>query len=116
MEKVFKIDGNTVRFKSSAAFVKKYKAHFRRNIFTDLYLLNESISKDTAGNEVIDFGKLDIDLFYDIAWVLAKTADDSILPVEDWLDQFDSFPIDIMPELLSMVTESLQPSTVSKKK
>lgn len=74
------------------------------------------MTKGEDGVEVIDFDKLDIDLFYDIAWVLAKTADDTIPPVENWLDGFDEFPIEeIMPKLMDMVTKSIA-SSASKKK
>ena len=30
---------------------------------------------------------------YNIIWALAKTADDTIPPPQEWLDTFDTFPI-----------------------
>lgn len=117
MEKVLTIDGQQVKFKSTAAFAKRYKAQFQRNIFADFYKIGNAISKGDDGQEKVDLEKLDFDIFYDIAWVLAKTADDKIPPVEEWLDGFDEFPIEeIMPKLMDMLTKSIASSKVSKKK
>lgn len=116
MEKILNIGDQKVRFKSTAAFAKKYKAQFHRNIFSDLFKLSNAVNKGDDGKEEVNFEALDFDLFYDIAWVLAKTADDSIPPVEEWLDSFETFPIEeIMPQLLEMVEKSIT-SSVSKKK
>lgn len=113
MEQVIKIDGKLVRFKSSAAFAKRYKAHFNRSVFADFFILSESVKE---GGGVQNLANFDIEIFYDIAWVLAKTADDSIPPVVEWLDEFDEFPIDeIMPKLMEMVTKSIESSHQSSK-
>jgi len=117
LEKVLVIDGKQVKFKSTAAFAKRYKAQFQRNIFADFYKMGNAVSNGENGEEAIDFERLDIDLFYDIAWVLAKTADDSIPPVDEWLDTFEEFPIEeILPKLMDMVTKSIASTVASKKK
>ncbi|MOA46561.1 hypothetical protein D3C78_1690880 [compost metagenome] len=59
--------------------------------------------------DVDDVSKINIETFYNIAWVFAKTADNSILPPIEWLDTFDEFPIiEIMPELQDMISQTLQ--------
>jgi len=53
------------------------------------------------------------ELFYNIAWVLAKTANNDIAEPLTWLDGFDVFPIgDIFPQLNELIVASMQ----SKKK
>lgn len=108
MEKILDIDGKQVRFKSTAAFAKRYKAQFGRNVFSDFYRLSSVLKKDEVGNDVVDYENLDIDVFYDIAWVMAKTAEPSLPPVTEWLDTFDEFPIEeTLSELVPLITQSL---------
>jgi hypothetical protein len=60
-----------------------------------------------------DYEAIDFDIFYNIAWVLAKTADKSIKDPFTWLDEFNEFPmIDIIPELQDMIISTIK----SKKK
>lgn len=115
MEQVIKIDGREVRFKSSAAFAKKYRAYFNRNVFSDFFMLSNALS-GSGEEKQVNYNELDIDVFYDIAWVLAKNADPSIPPVVEWLDEFDEFPLtEVMPKLMEMVTRSMDSSLQSNK-
>lgn len=79
MEKIVKIDGRDVRLKSSAALPLKYKAQFGRDVFADM-----SRKKGEGINT---------EVFYNIIWTLAKTADDTIPPVIEWVDSFGTFPV-----------------------
>ncbi|WP_316246313.1 hypothetical protein [Sutcliffiella horikoshii] len=57
---------------------------------------------------------LDMEVFYNICWTLAKTADKNIPEPIDWLDEFEEFPImDIMSELQELITKSF--GTTKKK-
>jgi len=56
---------------------------------------------------------LDMEVFYNICWTLAKTADNSISEPLEWLDTFEVFPLmEILPELQELMMSSLS----SKKK
>ena len=53
--------------------------------------------------------KLDFDVFYNIIWVLAKTANKKIPDPITWLDEFEEFPLfDIIPELQDLILSSMQ--------
>ena len=116
MEKTIEISGKQVTFKSSGAIPKRYKMQFQRDFFKDLIGMGLSSMnlKDASEDEQLKaIRNLDFDLFYDIAWTLAKTADSSIPDPLTWLDSFDTFPIiDILPEIQDMLAASIS----SKKK
>lgn len=104
MEKIIKIDGRDIVFKSTGAAPLRYKAQFKRDFFADIMKLEKVVGK---GNEVnVDY--LDLETFYNIAWVFAKTADPTIKPPLEWLDDFSIFPImDICKELQDLLINSL---------
>lgn len=122
MEKTLLIDGRQIRFKSTGAFLLRYKAQFNRDALKDLVKLEPIIKKmdiqgtkeeqEAAAIEVFD--SLDLELFYNLVWVMAKVADPHIPEPLEWLDTFAEFPImDIFQELQDVLTASIQ---VSKKK
>ncbi|WP_089610089.1 hypothetical protein [Dehalobacterium formicoaceticum] len=114
MEKILTIDGRQVKFKSTGAFLLKYKAQFGRDALQDLYKLQTAIDKN---NEIINVEALDLEVMYNIAWSLAKTADPSLPPPIEWLDTFSEFPLnDIIPELQEMIQRCLSSTVSSKKK
>lgn len=114
MEKILTIDGRQVKFKSTGAFLLRYKAQFGRDALQDIVKLR-SVFNDKG--EVTDIDKLDLEMFYNLVWTLAKTADPSIPPPMRWLDTFSEFPlVDILPEVLDMITSCLTSSVQSKKK
>lgn len=116
MEKTLTIDGRQVAFKSSGAFLLRYKAQFGRDAFQDVMKMQDAFKKDRNGDTVLKNGKpvmvdinaLDLTIFYNLAWTLARTADPTIpLPME-WLDSFGSFPLsEIMPEIMDLLELSL---------
>ena len=56
-----------------------------------------------------DIDKLDMETIYNLIWVFAKTADNSIPDVIDWFDTFDTFPlINVLSELTDLLTSSLR--------
>lgn len=115
METTITIDGKQVRFKSNGATPLRYKAQFGRDYFKEILkmtpLLNFGKKKkvDPKDLEVLDF-----EVFYNIAWIMAKTADPSIPEPITWLEGFDQFPIaDIFPDLQDLMANTLQ--TTKKK-
>jgi hypothetical protein len=62
-------------------------------------------------NDVKDLEVLDFEVFYNVAWILAKTADPSIPEPLEWLSTFEEFPIaDIFPEMQELMLATLQSS------
>lgn len=114
MEKTLNIDGRQVNFKSTGAFLLRYKAQFHRDAIKDIYKLDEAIDEN---NEIKDIDALDLEVFYNLIWTLAKTADKNIEGPMEWLDSFGEFPLmDIIPEVMGMIMSCLTSSVDSKKK
>lgn len=115
MEKILTIDGRQVKFKSTGAFLLRYKAQFGRDAIQDVLKLQAAIDRKT--NELSNYDALDLEVFYNLAWTLAKTADPSIPPPLEWLDEFSEFPLmDIIPEIVDMIFSCLTSTVESKKK
>ena len=53
MEKIIKIDGRDIKFKSTAATQLKYKAQFKTDFFADLIKLSNMQSEKTNKNETL---------------------------------------------------------------
>lgn len=115
MEKILNIDGRQVKFKSTGAFLLKYKAQFHRDALQDIFKLQKAMDLDTM--KITNIEALDLDVFYNLVWTLAKTADPTIKPPMEWLDEFSVFPLmDIIPEIIDMIFSCLSSSVGSKKK
>lgn len=114
MEKTIEIDGKQVHFKSTAATPLRYKMQFGKDFFAEIYKLEgmqKALKSKKSDSEKL--ATIDFELFYNIAWVLAKTADNKISEPLTWLDSFEVFPIgEIFPELNELIVSSMQ----SKKK
>lgn len=110
MEKTIEIDGKQVRFKSTAATPLRYKMQFGKDFFSEIYKL-EGMQKvlKSKKSDAEKLASVDFELFYNIAWVLAKTADNNIAEPLTWLDGFNVFPIgDIFPQLNELIVASMQ--------
>ena len=126
MEKLISISGQDVRFKATGGLPLRYKTQFGRDLFADMAVLEEAVpveeekalpgkpkradkTEKKAEAATMDMSKLDTELFYNIAWTMAKCADPSIPPVLEWLDEFESFPVfDVFNELQDMLVQSFQ--------
>jgi len=107
LEKTIEIDGKQVTFKSTGAVPKRYKMQFQRDFFADLLSMEGIVKKEGASVEDIR-NNVDFDVFYDIAWTLAKTADNTIKDPLTWLDEFETFPIyEILPQIQDVLVASI---------
>lgn len=117
MEKTIIIDGKSVRFKSNGATPLRYKAQFGKDYLKEILKMApiENISKKKSKEvNAKDLEVLDFEVFYNIAWIMAKTADPSIPEPITWLSEFEEFPIaEIFPEMQELMLSTL---TSSKKK
>ena len=115
MEKILIIDGREVKFKSSAAFLLRYKMQFQRDGLRDLMKLQDAIDLETK--QLKDTDKFDLEVFYNMTWVLAKVANPEIPPPLQWLDTFSEFPLmEIIPEIIELMMLCLKSSVEYKKK
>lgn len=112
MEKTLIIDNKEIKFKSTAATPLRYKAQFQSDFFKDL--INIDGGKKIAKNkDDIDMTSIDIEVIYNIIWILAKTADKNIPDPLHWYDSFDEFDFEeVFTELQDLILKSIS----SKKK
>ena len=114
MEKTVEIDGKKIRFKSNGATPLRYKAQFGKDYFKEILKL-APLQKLNSGNITSeDLNALDFEVFYNISWIMAKTADPTIPEPLEWLEQFEEFPMaQVIPELQDLMLSSFQ--TTKKK-
>ena len=130
LKREIEIDGRLIPFRASATVPRLYRAKFKHDIFRDLAKLEQSYkaiankqekqSEDTDAaleNTEVFFNVADLELFENIAYIMAFHADHNIPPtVEDWLDEFDVFSIyEVLPQLLELWGENIATEIKSKK-
>lgn len=118
MEKTLVIDGKNIRFKTNGAIPLRYKAQFGRDYFKDILKMmpasKSKKKKNAAEYDVESLEAIDFEVFYNIAWVLAKTGNPEIPDPITWLSEFEEFPIgDIFPELQDLMIATI--SSTKKK-
>lgn len=116
LTKTIKIDGKDVIFRASAAIPRIYRLKFGRDIFKDLMELEKSMKKKYKDKSNLDIGSLE--LFENIAYVMAKHGDESVPDSpEEWLDNFSTFSIyQILPQLIDLWGLNIKSEEVPKKK
>ena len=109
------IDGEDVRFKASAAIPRIYRLKFQRDIYRDLKALEKSV--DTQNPEESTLDLFSLEMFENIAFIMAKHADSSIPDTpEEWLDRFNTFSIyQVLPQLIELWGLNVKTDVEAKK-
>lgn len=112
MEKIIDIDGRGVRFKATAATIRKYREAFGRDLLMDF----QKLQGEAGSGETLTVETLTI--FENLAFTMAKQADPSIPDTADeWLDEFNMFSIYVvLPQIMELWQISNLPVSTSKKK
>ena len=116
MTKKIQIDGKDVVFKASAAIPRIYRLKFHRDIYKDLRDLEKSVGSSSAEESNLDL--LSLELFENIAYIMAKHAEPTTVPdsPEEWLDEFSTFSIyQVLPEIIELWGLNVQSEVESKK-
>ena len=102
MVKKIGIDGKEVAFRASAAIPRIYRMKFQRDIYKDLAALEKAIGDNTE--EVSNLDMFSLEMFENIAYIMAKHADPSIPDSpEEWLDEFNTFSIyQVLPKIIEL--------------
>lgn len=99
MEKIIKIGDKEVALKTTGATLLRYKIQFGKDLLTELIKLDGAYKDGELQPEKIDF-----EVFFNILWIMAKTADSTIKPPVEWLDEFEEFPIlEVLPKVMEML-------------
>lgn len=115
MKQNIEIDGKEVPFKASAAIPRIYRMKFHRDIYKDLRALEKAVGDGNEEKSNLDLFSLE--MFENIAYVMAKHADPSIPDSpEEWLDGFNTFSIyQVLPKLIELWGLNVQTDVQSKK-
>lgn len=116
MTKKINIDGKDVMFKASAAIPRIYRLKFHRDIYKDLRDLEKAV--DSSSEEQSSLDLFSLEMFENIAFVMAKHADPTAVPdsPEDWLDEFNTFSIyQVLPEIIELWGLNVQSEVEPKK-
>ena len=121
-EKIVQIDNQEVRFRASASVPRLYRIKFKRDIFKDLSRLQQSFeqsslkkSQDKNGASSLEIE--DLEIFENVAYIMAYHADPGIPPtIDEWLEQFGMFSIyEVLPEILDLWGANMQADVTAKK-
>lgn len=115
IKREIEICGKNVQFRSSATIPRLYRAKFKRDIFKDLSKLEASYKGKK--NDGAEFQIEDLEIFENVAYIMAYHADNSIpSTIEEWLDQFDMFSIyEVLPQILELWGENMMTDVAAKK-
>ena len=115
MTRKIEIDGKQVPFRASAAIPRIYRMKFHRDIYKDLSALEKSIG--SGNEETSNLDLFSLEMFENIAYVMAKHADPNIPDTpEEWLDEFNTFSIyQVLPSIIELWGLNVQTEVESKK-
>lgn len=115
LEKTITIGDKQVKFRSSATIPRLYRAKFKRDIFKDLSRLESSYKGNSDDGSSFEIE--DLEIFENVAYIMAYHADNSIPPtIEEWLDQFDMFSIyEVLPQILELWGQNMMVEVQAKK-
>lgn len=109
------IDGKMVPFRASAAIPRIYRMKFQRDIYKDLAMLEKAIGDNSE--EVSNLDLFSLEMFENIAYVMAKHADPQIPDTpEEWLDEFNTFSIyQVLPKIIELWGLNMKSDAEAKK-
>ena len=115
LTKKVEIDGKEVTFRASAAVPRIYRIKFRRDIYRDLDALQKAM--DASDEEASSLDSFSLELFENIAYVMAKHADPSVPDTpEEWLEEFNTFSIyQVLPEIIDLWGLNVKTDAEAKK-
>ena len=123
IQKNIVVDGIEVPFKASAAIPRLYRLKFRRDIYQDLNALQKAMQEqkdqkpDDQNPAASSLDIVSLELFENIAYIMAKHADPSVpASPDDWLEQFNTFSIyQILPAILELWNMNEETKSQAKK-
>lgn len=126
MEKIIKVGDKEVKMRASALIPRLYRFRFKRDMIKDMLTLKKAYKKaeelpEDATDEQIEeaqLSALDLTIFENVAYVMAKHADNSLPETPDeWLDEFEMFSIyEVLPQILDLWNLSQVQTSLPKKK
>ena len=110
MERTIYINGTPVPMKATGSTLRRYRALFNRDLFTDFNKVKKAYDENAEVSGEI------VDIIQNMAYVMAKQKDSTLPDVEEWLDSFDSFPVgDIAADVANLWAASMETTSKAKK-
>ena len=127
MERTIKVGGAELRMRASALIPRLYRFRFGRDLIKDMTQLEKaykkamSVKEDATDDEKQDaeLGVLDLTIFENVAWAMAKNADPNVPnDPDEWLDTIDGvFSVyEVLPQILDLWTAGLETTSKPVKK
>lgn len=127
MEKLVDIgNGQEIKMKASALVPRLYRFKFGRDMISDMTSLKKAynkannLPKDATDDEIEEaqLSAIDLILFENCAYIMAKHADSSIPDTpEEWLDSLPMLSIySILPKILELWEFNNRTTAIPKKK
>lgn len=127
MERTIKVGGAELRMRASALIPRLYRFRFGRDLIKDMTQLEKaykkamSLKEDATDDEKqgAELGVLDLTIFENVAWAMAKNADPNVPnDPDEWLDTIDGvFSVyEVLPQILDLWTAGLETTSKPVKK
>ena len=127
MERTIKVGGAELRMRASALIPRLYRFRFGRDLIKDMTQLEKaykkamSLKEDATDDEKQDaeLGVLDLTIFENVAWAMAKNADPNVPnDPDEWLDTIDGVfsMYEVLPQILDLWTAGLETTSKPVKK
>ena len=130
MEKVINVAGQQVRFKCTGGFLLLFRQLTGKDPIKAITDLDSILSKKKEEAKKKEEGELedkvlkdfaedlsfqDLYIFYEILWVLARSADSTVGDMVEWVNSFDEFPVaDIIVECLELIEAAFKSNLTLK--
>lgn len=104
VKKIVRIGEQEIPMRASALVPRLYRVKFGRDMIGDLRQLERKLKKAGKGDDA-EFDALELTIFEDVAWMLAKHADSTVPDdPDDWLDSIEGvFSIYLaLPQILEL--------------
>lgn len=118
MDKIIAIDGKDVKFRATARTPRLYRALVGRDMIADMNRLQSKFKKVKDGEED-SLDLVDLQIFEDTAYIMARHADPDIKQktADEWLDTFNMFSIyEILPQIFDLWALNTRQTSTPKKK
>lgn len=112
------VGGKVLKMRASALIPRLYRVKFGRDLIRDMKAL-EGNFREAKENPDRCLSAMDLTLFENIAWVMAKHADPEVpSDPDEWLDGFDSVlsVYEVLPEILALWSDNLATTSIPAKK
>ena len=126
MVEILNIDGKEVKMRASALIPRIYRFRFGRDMIQDMNSLRKAWKKVTElpedateeEKEDAQFSVMDLTIFENVAYVMAKHGDPSTPDsIDEWMDQFELFSIyEVLPEIMKLWNLNTAQTSTPKKK